>query len=250
MKTVISLNKQSQTRSKLFVRCLTNAKIVIAGCLLNFTSLPYQPNGDCIDHENQLKLKSWGILTTTLCCQTPLTLISKSLARLSTTNSSNSSIFLDCNQWSTCRNTPIFQPQQKSVNFEKCNFKNFFKEATFCSKLSILELKKYSEYNDSTAACGQLDQSNNSFDEICRTCSHAILKARDSVVKGLQVNGNETENEICGIAVVTALASEKWNESSFAAVDDLYACLRILDVHGKIFLYQQNISPYEFEIVT
>ncbi|KAL8252811.1 hypothetical protein R6Q59_036504 [Mikania micrantha] len=205
------------------------------GCLLNFTSLPYQPNGECIDHENQHKIKSWGILTTTLCCQSPLTLISKSLAR-SSANSPTTSIFLDSNQWSTCNHTSIFQSQPYSVNFNVCNFKNFYKQSTACSALSVADFKKDEGFNEASAICGRFDGSGDSFDEICVNCSRAVLKARDSVVKGLQVSGNETEKEVCGIVVVTALAAEKWNESSFAAVDDLYGCLRLLDVHDPGYI--------------
>ena len=69
-----------------------------------------------------------------------------------------------------------------------------------------------------------------------------MLKARDSLVKGLRANGNGQENEICGIAVVTALASERWNESSLGAVNDLYACLHILDVHGTLFFIDITVD--------
>ncbi|CAI9270725.1 unnamed protein product [Lactuca saligna] len=206
-----------------------------AGCVLNFTSLPYQPNGDCINPELQLKIKAWGILSTTLCCQSPLTLISKSLARLSS-NSANPSIFPDSNQWSHCNNPSIFKTQQESVNFDDCNFKNFFKEAMHCSGVSIADLKKDQSFNDAAATCGQFEQSTASFAEICRNCSREVLKARDSLSRNLGVSANQTEIEICGVAVVTALASERWNESSLAAVDDFYGCLRVLDVHDPGYI--------------
>ncbi|KAI3724211.1 hypothetical protein L2E82_35981 [Cichorium intybus] len=206
-----------------------------AECVLNFTSLPYQPNGDCIGSEKELKIKAWGILPTTLCCQSPLTLISKSLARFSS-NQSNPTIFLDSNQWSHCNNPSIFKTQQDSINFDDCNFKHFFKEAMACSGVSVADLKKDQSFNDASRICGQFEQSNDPFDDICKNCSAAVLKARDSVAKGLGVNGNQTEEEICGIAVVTALASERWNESSLAAVDDIYGCLRILDVHDPGYI--------------
>ncbi|KAI3819896.1 hypothetical protein L1987_13749 [Smallanthus sonchifolius] len=205
------------------------------GCVLNFTSLPYQPNGECVDHANQHKIKSWGILKTTLCCQPPLTLISKSLARLSS-NQQTTPIFLDSNQWSTCSHPSVFQPQTDSINSEVCNFKNFFKQATSCSTLSVADFKKDNEFNEASVMCGRLDQSDGSFDEVCRNCSRAVLNARDSMVKGLRVDGNETEKEVCGIAVVTAIASEKWNESSFARVDGFYGCLRLLDVHDPGYI--------------
>ncbi|KAI3732949.1 hypothetical protein L1987_64162 [Smallanthus sonchifolius] len=201
------------------------------GCMLNFTSLPYQPNGECIYPANQHKIKSWGLLKTTLCCQPPLTLISKSLARLSS-NQQTTPIFLDSNQWSTCNHPSIFQPQTDSVNSDVCNFKNFFKEATACSTLSVADFKKDIEFNEASVMCGRLDWSDGSFDEACRNCSRAVLKARDSMVK----DGNETEKEVCGIAIVTAIASEKWNESSFASVDRFYGCLRLLDVHDPGYI--------------
>ncbi|PWA56924.1 protein kinase-like domain, Concanavalin A-like lectin/glucanase domain protein [Artemisia annua] len=181
-----------------------------AGCPLNFTSLPYQPTGECVDPKKELKIKSWGILTTTLCCQTPLTILSKSLARLST-NTPDPSVFLDSRD-------------------------------NGCSGLSYADIKKDGSFSDASEICGQFGQSSDSFDNICRKCSGAVLKARDSLVKGLQANGNGQENEICGIAVVTALASERWNESSLGAVNDLYACLHILDVHdpGYIKLKQHT----------
>nr|XP_043633031.1 wall-associated receptor kinase-like 21 [Erigeron canadensis] len=203
------------------------------GCPLNFTSLPYQPSGNCIDGQSQLKLRSWGILTTTLCCQPALTRISKSLARLISTNSSNLSIFLESNQWSNCNNN--FQEQEKSVTFGECNFKNFYKEYTSCSALTIDDLKKYPEFNEASAICSKFEQSNDSYDEHCRECSRKVLKAKNSLVKGFETNRTETDGEVCGVSVVTALASELWNESSFAAVDDFYECLHVLDVHDSIF---------------
>ncbi|KAI3746086.1 hypothetical protein L6452_08507 [Arctium lappa] len=206
-----------------------------AGCKLNFTSLPYQPSGDCINHKHLLKIKAWGILPTTLCCQSPLTLISKSLARLSS-NSSSSSIFLDSNQWSSCNQSSIFQPEQEFVSFDDCNFNNFFKEAGSCSALSVAGLKNNQEFKDASSICRKFGQSGGSFDETCRDCSRAVVKARVSVVRELQASGNETESEVCGVAVVTALASENWNESSFDVVNDLYGCLRALDVHDPGYI--------------
>ncbi|KAI7744667.1 hypothetical protein M8C21_031784 [Ambrosia artemisiifolia] len=170
-------------------------------------------------------MRSWGILKTSLCCQPPLTLISKSLARRF--NSTNSSIFLDSNQWSTCSHPSIFQSQNASVNSHVCNFKNFFKEAADCAALSIDGFKTYKAFNEASALCGRFDQEYHSFDDICRNCSQAVLKARDSLMKQ---NGNKTEKEVCGIAVVTALASQ----TSLAVVDDFYGCLRSLDVHDNI----------------
>ncbi|KVI07924.1 Concanavalin A-like lectin/glucanase, subgroup, partial [Cynara cardunculus var. scolymus] len=200
-------------------------------CILNFTSLPYQPNGDCIDHKHLLKIKAWGTLPTTLCCQSPLTLISKSLARLSSNSSPSSSIFLDSNQWSSCSRSSIFQPQQELVSFGNCNFNNFFKEAGSCSALTLASLKNNQEFKNASSICAKFGQSGSSFDETCRDCSRAVMQARGSVVKNLQANENETESQVCGVAVVTALVSENWNESSSAVVDDIYGCLRILDVH-------------------
>nr|GEX33010.1 putative leucine-rich repeat receptor-like serine/threonine-protein kinase At2g19230 [Tanacetum cinerariifolium] len=205
------------------------------GCPLNFTSLPYQPNGDCIHPQKELKIKSWGILTTTLCCQSPLTILSKSLARLST-DTSYPSVFLAGSQWSNCNQSPIFQSQQDSVTFDDCNFDHFYRGANDCSNLKYADIKKDEIFSDASEICGEFGQSSDSFDNICRKCSDAVLKARDSLVKGLQANGNAKESETCGIAVVTALASERWNESSLGAVDDLYACLRILDVHDPGYI--------------
>lgn len=99
-----------------------------------------------------------------------------------------------------------------------------------------MDFKRYNEFNDASALCGQFNEYENGFDEICGNCSHAVLKARDSVLNELRVTGNETEKEVCGFAVVTALASEIWNETSFAVVDQFYGCLRLLDVHGKYYL--------------
>ncbi|XP_021972657.1 probable receptor-like protein kinase At1g11050 [Helianthus annuus] len=200
------------------------------GCLLNFTSLVYQPNGDCIiEHEKQHKIKSWGILKTTLCCQSPLTLISKSLARR-LSSSADKSVFLDSKQWSSCSSPSIFQPQTASVNSHLCNFNNLFKEASDCAAHSLADFKAIKDFNDASAICGRFHQSD-SFDDICRNCSRAVLKARDALS-----NGNQTKKEVCGIAVVTALASEKWNETSLALVDDFYACLRSLDVHDPGYI--------------
>ncbi|PWA36199.1 protein kinase-like domain, Concanavalin A-like lectin/glucanase domain protein [Artemisia annua] len=212
------------------------------GCPLNFTSLPYQPTGECVDPKKELKIKSWGILTTTVCCQTPLTILSKSLARLSI-NTPNPSVFLDSSQWSNCKQPSIFQSQQNSITFTKCNFEHFFKGDNGCSGLSYADIKNDKSFNDASEICGQFGQSSDSFDNICRKCSAAVLKARDSLVKGLQANGNGQENEICGIAVVTALASERWNESSLGAVNDIYACLHILDVHDPGYI---KLKPFIF----
>ncbi|XP_076951753.1 putative leucine-rich repeat receptor-like protein kinase At5g49770 [Bidens hawaiensis] len=212
------------------------------GCSLNFTLLAYEPNGECIG--KQQKIKSWGILTTSLCCQSPLTLISKSLALTSATSPTTTTpIFLDSNQWSSCSHPSIFQPQTNSVNSEACNFNNFFKEAApACSGFSIADFQNNKEFNEAGTSCGQLMNDNvggSLFDDICKRCSSAVLKARDSVMEANK-NGNnniETDKEVCGVALVTALASINYkNHTSFSALDHLYGCLHFLDVHDPGYI--------------
>ncbi|XP_056165579.1 probable receptor-like protein kinase At2g42960 [Syzygium oleosum] len=183
-------------------------------CPLN--SFPYKPTGECIG--NQEKITYWGSYPTTLCCGNVLEALSQSLA-LHANNTSN--IFLSSDQWNDCSNH-FLQPLGVPAN--SCHFNNLFEGSSRCSSFLPSFINEQDSYRDAQGNCTNF---NTSFDDVCENCINAIANARESILNHYQANNNNTERAICGVAVITYLAS--WKAEDLASMDDFYRCLPALD---------------------
>ncbi|KAI6685102.1 hypothetical protein NL676_031015 [Syzygium grande] len=65
-----------------------------------------------------------------------------------------------------------------------------------------------------------------------RIALNAIANARESILSYYQADNNDTEGAICGVAVITCLAS--WKVEDLASMDDSYRCLPALDKLGSM----------------
>lgn len=195
--------------------------------MLNLTLFPYQPQGECIDKPRQII--QWNSFPTTLCCRNALAVLGKSLALQAVLDKNAQHIFIQDEQWLNCSGPFL---RQSSVSIKSCGFGNLFYGSSKCSKLSLSDMTNDSVFRDAVYKCMNFGYS---FNTECTNCTAAILSARDDFVKKLDVVGNNTEEAICGVAVVTALAAQRIN-GSLEHVDDLYRCLSALDMYGKISL--------------
>lgn len=201
--------------------------------MLNLTLFPYQPLGECIDKPRQMI--QWNSFPTTLCCRNALAVLGKSLALQAIRVKYAQNIFIQDEQWRNCSGPFL---RQSSVSIKSCGFGNLFYGSSKCSKLSLSDMTNNSVFRDAAYKCMHLGYS---FDTDCANCTTAILSARDDLVKKLDVVGNNTEEAICGVAVVTAIAAQRINHS-LQHVDDLYRCLSALDKYGKISLTKSIIK--------
>ncbi|XP_030520945.2 probable receptor-like protein kinase At1g11050 [Rhodamnia argentea] len=180
------------------------------------SSFQYKPGVECIGVPE--KTTYWGSYPTTLCCGNVLKALSQSLA-LHASNTSD--IFLDGGQWSDC-SEHLLQPLSPPAN--SCRFDNLFDGRSQCSSFSLSFIDRQEPYRAAQRNCSNF---NPSFDDVCKDCISAIVTARDSILSLLQANDNDTERAICGVAVITSLASGKVGNSS--AMEDFYRCLPALD---------------------
>ncbi|XP_022743801.1 probable serine/threonine-protein kinase PBL7 [Durio zibethinus] len=190
---------------------------MVAACMLNFTSYPYQPSGDCIgDHE---KIKLWGSISSTLCCRNALIAFSEALAvQLHRTNGD---IFVQRGAWRKC-DGPFLR--QESVSIHSCGFDDFYYGNSQCSSLSLTEIKSEPSYQDALKACSNIGSS---FDDSCKKCTDAIRNAVENQLELLQREKNHTERAICGLAVVISVAAPTVDNHPFIA--DLFSCMSSLD---------------------
>lgn len=195
--------------------------MLYAACVLNLTSFPYEPTGECIGHRE--KIDTWGSTRSNLCCQNVLTVVSHALALQASIGEGN--IFLNQDQWLNCSGP--FKRQNK-VSIQSCNFNNFFYGNSKCSNLSLSIIRQTQSYQNATNEC---DRFNYSFDDTCTNCTKAVIGIRDELLEELAATGNDTEKEICGIAVVIAFTARNLNDKPL--IDDLYRCLHFLNVFGK-----------------
>lgn len=197
-----------------------------ADCVLNFTSFPYEPQGECI--HNTRKIKEWASFPTSLCCRNALTVLSKALA-LKASFPGEGNIFIDENQWRNCSGD--FQRQQ-NVSIQTCGFNELFHGSSKCSDLSLHE----DMIGDSffIQAANNCSIFGNDFNDHCRKCTDAIIAARDHFLDHLKVAGNDTEKAICGVAVIISIAATRMRDLDY--VDDLFRCVPALDVYGKTLI--------------
>ncbi|XP_059665671.1 putative wall-associated receptor kinase-like 16 [Cornus florida] len=191
----------------------------LQACMLNFTSFPYQPSGECIG--SQETINKWGSFPTTLCCQNALTVLSKALAQQARIGDGH--IFLDEAHWRNCSGSFT---RQHSVSVQSCGFYDLFHGSSKCSSISLSKFKHNQTYQDASNECNQLKYS--SFDEACRGCANAVVKETDVLLKEFKGIGNDREKGICGLAVVVSVAAGILDDHPLLM--DFYSCLSSLDV--------------------
>ncbi|XVF42453.1 hypothetical protein PTKIN_Ptkin01aG0364600 [Pterospermum kingtungense] len=191
----------------------------VADCVLNFTTY-YQPSGHCIGEKEKVKL--WGGISSSICCQNALNALSQALAARAN-NTKEGTIFVDQDSWSKC-NSPF--PVQDSVSMQSCGFGNFFsRTSSKCSSLSLSQIQGNPNYPQAVDLCSNL---NSSFDSSCKNCTDAISKVVENLLQVL-VEGekNNAERTICNLAAVISVAAAKATDISFGA--NLLSCMSSLD---------------------
>ncbi|KAI3470397.1 hypothetical protein Pfo_027060 [Paulownia fortunei] len=182
-------------------------------CRLNFTAFPYKPIGGCTDVQE--KLKDWNGFPKTSCCQNALIVFSHALA-LHAVNDPAGCIFVPLDQWSDCSGPFRLQP---NVSVQTCGFDDFFYGSGKCSTLQLPNIDK--NIVDKCSFSGS-----SSFDDACGGCTSAISNEVDSLLADLKVEGNDTEEAICLVAVVISVVAGKMNHTS--GIDDFNRCLPAL----------------------
>ncbi|OMO84680.1 hypothetical protein CCACVL1_10717 [Corchorus capsularis] len=191
--------------------------MVAAACMLNFTSYLYQPSGDCIgDNKN---IKFWGTISSRLCCRNALTAFSESLAVQA--NRTNGDIFINKDQWRKC-DGPFLR--QESVSIDSCGFDDFYYGNSQCSSLSLPKIQSKPSYQNAFNACSNLGSS---FDYSCKKCTDAIGNAVENLLEIFRSEKIHTERALCGLSVVISVAAANVDNHSFVA--DFLSCMSSLD---------------------
>ncbi|XWS57816.1 hypothetical protein CRYUN_Cryun09bG0206000 [Craigia yunnanensis] len=189
-----------------------------ADCVLNFTSYPYLPSGNCIGENGKVKL--WGSISSTLCCRNALNAFSQVLAARAN-DTQDSSILVEQDSWRKC-NSPF--TSQESVSIHSCGFDNFYSGSSKCSSLSLSQIQRNPFYLQAVDLCSNLSSS---FDISCKNCTDAIAKVVVNLLELLQGQSNNTERTICNLAGVISVAAVNAADSFFGA--NLFSCMSSLD---------------------
>ena len=213
--------------------------------MLNFTSNPFQPTGECLSHVKQ-KIKVWGSYLTSPCCRNVLTTMSKALAIHAVKTQGSAHVFLSQQEWKNCSGP--FQ-KDRSVSAENCHFGDLYYGSSACSNTTLASIKTEQAFQNAIRKCANLS---NAFDDVCGYCSKAVLGLRDSLLKTYGVkDGNATETGICGIAAVISVLEEKMN-NTLLIDNDYMSCMSLLDAFGmktasaSCLLNQLPIGPIFF----
>ncbi|XWS64807.1 hypothetical protein CRYUN_Cryun05aG0035500 [Craigia yunnanensis] len=194
-----------------------------ADCVLDFTSYPYLPSGNCIGENGKVKL--WGSISSTICCRNALNAFSQVLAARAN-DTQDSIIFVEQDSWRKC-NSPF--SSQESVSIQSCGFDNFYSGSSKCSTLSLSQIQRNPFYLQAVDLCSNLSSS---FDISCKNCTDAIAKVVENQLELLQRQQNNTERTICNLAVVISVAAANATDSSFGA--NLFSCMSSLDDFGTL----------------
>ncbi|KAK2982063.1 hypothetical protein RJ640_003188 [Escallonia rubra] len=186
-------------------------------CVLNLSSFPYHPTGECIGGD--ARIKTWGSFKTNLCCRNALTVLSQCMAQRVSFPDGN--IFLTEDQWKSCSGPFKLQ----NVSIQSCGFNNLFAGSSQCSNLIMKNFTTDPQLQNATTMCARVSES--SFDNTCSNCINAVNDARNHLFDQLNLKGNETENAICGVALVTSIAAQNVNDPPL--IDNIYRCLHALD---------------------
>ncbi|KAL3523399.1 hypothetical protein ACH5RR_016233 [Cinchona calisaya] len=188
-----------------------------AACGLNFTSIPYEPSGECI-HGISEKTKDWDGIPQSSCCRNALNSLSQALARQATTGDGN--IFIQEDRWSNCNN-PFHR--QQSVSVQSCGFDDLFYGSSQCSSLKLSDFKTNPSYQDAFSQCTSFSPS---FDDACKNCTNAIITARNHFLDQLNAGENDTEKVICEVALMVAIVAGETDNQS--VIEDFYRCVPAL----------------------
>ncbi|KAK3001984.1 hypothetical protein RJ639_021726, partial [Escallonia herrerae] len=191
-------------------------------CVLNLSSFPYHPTGECIGGD--AKIKTWGSFKTNLCCRNALTVLSQGMAQRVSFPDGN--IFLTEDQWRSCSGPFKLQ----NVSIQSCGFNHLFAGSSQCSNLTMKDFTTGLHYQNATDMCARVSES--SFDNTCSNCIDAVNYARNHLFDQLNLKGNETENAICGVALVTSIAAQNVND--LPLIDNIYRCLHALDQYDWV----------------
>ncbi|XP_050384441.1 probable receptor-like protein kinase At2g42960 isoform X2 [Argentina anserina] len=189
-------------------------------CVLNFTSYPYQPTGECISPV-KLKIKAWDSWTTkNPCCRNLLTTLSRALAFQAFKTQGD--VFVSNAQWNNCTGPFVRQ----GVSAISCGFKNLYYGSSDCSKVNLAEIKQGNEYQQALNLCSQFGSASSSFDAVCGPCAASLLGLKTHLLEEFHDDTNKTEDPICGVAAVISVAA---GNISSAYMDDYFGCLTKLD---------------------
>ncbi|VVA13048.1 PREDICTED: probable [Prunus dulcis] len=191
-------------------------------CVLNFTSYPFQPTGECIGHVGP-RINMWGSYPTNLCCRNVLPVMSQALAIHVIKTQGQGSVFLAQEEWQNC-NGPLHM--QQILSAQHCGFDDLNSRSSQCSGTTLSGLRQDQPFQDALSNCSQFG---NAFDNVCRKCTGAFSALRDYLLKKYNVKDeNKTETAICGVAAMISIAAANMN-GSFSVDIDYIRCLSMLD---------------------
>ncbi|XP_021283423.1 serine/threonine-protein kinase CDG1-like [Herrania umbratica] len=217
IKVLCVLNSAYYLKAIVSILALTKSPMD-ADCVLDFSSYPYQPSGNCIHGNGKVKL--WGSIPSTLCCQNALNTFSEVLA-VRAEKTQESSIFIEQDSWRKC-DSPF--SNQESVSIHSCGFDQFYSGSSKCSSLSLSQIQRNPFYPQAADLCSNL---NSSFENTCKNCTDAIAMVVENLLQLIQGQQNDTERTICNLAVVISVAAANVTDSSFGA--NLFSCMSSLD---------------------
>uniref|UniRef100_A0A1D1XQM1 Zinc finger protein GLI1 n=1 Tax=Anthurium amnicola TaxID=1678845 RepID=A0A1D1XQM1_9ARAE len=205
-----------------------------AGCVLDFSKYPYTPAGECVG-VNDSKVRAWGSIETTRCCENALVTLSQALASRANWTSQ---IFLTREDWEGCDHA--FHPEP-AVSISSCGFSDLYGGSTRCSSLDLASLRQNNtyHYSDAVGRCSQITAP--AFERECRGCIDGLLEMRNGIIKQLEVEGNNTEEAVCGVAVIVAVAASGIWDSRW--VHGLYSCLPALNTEEQAISKVRYIVP-------
>lgn len=197
--------------------------------MLNFTSYPYQPTGECI-RPAKLRIKVWDSFTLpNLCCRNVLTTLSQALA--SQAFRTQGGVFVSNAEWNNCTGSFVRQ----DVSAVHCSLNDLYDGSSDCSKVNLAEIKQGKEYQDALNFCSQFGNVS-SFDAVCTPCSAAVRNLKQHLLDRYHQknDNNKTEDSICGVAAVISVAA---GNISNAYIDDYFGCMTKFDKFGKKINY-------------
>lgn len=155
----------------------------------------------------------------TLCCQDAIAILSRALAQ--NVKQTQANIFLTQDQWRNCRDS-FGQPGQS------CSLDNLLKERSNCGLVDYSDLKSSDKYEHTLTRCSSFN-TNTEFDVACKNCSEAILNMRKELLNGKTLRKNDTEKNICGLAVLISIAAGKNGTQPFD-IDGMFRCFPVLNL--------------------
>lgn len=192
----------------------------------------YTPARGC-DEDGDSKVRAWNSVDTTHCCLNALDTLSQGLAK----RPIGPSIFLTREEWAGC--DLAFQPQ-RGVNISACSFGDLYSGSSSCSSLGFAAILTnfVDQYDAAVQDCSQLKSPD--FDDQCAGCIRGITGMKEAFIEQLQVEKNGTEEMVCGVAAVVAVAASGIKDSTW--VRDLYSCLDATSTDGKKINHENTVT--------